>query len=49
MRKGIELAPDITAIDIGTPADGGYFAPVEWDRTVTEKLKQLSPIRANAR
>jgi HK97 family phage major capsid protein len=30
------------------PADGGYFAPVEWDRTVTEKLKQLSPIRANA-
>jgi HK97 family phage major capsid protein len=49
MRKGIELAPEVTAaIDIGTPADGGYFAPVEWDRTVTEKLKQLSPIRANS-
>lgn len=49
MRKGIDLAPEITAaVDIGTPADGGYFAPVEWDRTVTEKLKQLSPIRANA-
>jgi HK97 family phage major capsid protein len=49
MRKGTDVSPEVkNAVDIGTPADGGYFAPVEWDRTVTEKLKQLSPIRANA-
>ncbi len=44
MRKG-----DVTAaMSVGTAADGGYLAPVEWDRTITNKLKQLSPIRANA-
>jgi len=44
MRRG-----DITAaMSVGTAADGGYLAPVEWDRTITNKLKQLSPIRANA-
>jgi HK97 family phage major capsid protein len=49
MRKGADMPDTVkNAVDIGTPADGGYFAPVEWDRTVTEKLKQLSPIRANA-
>lgn len=44
MRKG-----DITAaMSVGTATDGGYLAPIEWDRTITNKLKQLSPIRANA-
>ncbi|AHE51716.1 phage major capsid protein [Sphingomonas sanxanigenens] len=44
MRRGDVSA----AMSVGTAADGGYLAPVEWDRTVTNKLKLLSPIRANA-
>lgn len=44
MRKG-----DVQAsMKVGTDAEGGYLAPVEWDRTITNKLKLLSPIRANA-
>jgi HK97 family phage major capsid protein len=30
---------------VGTPADGGFLAPVEWDRTIIEKLKIISPMR----
>lgn len=44
MRRGDVSA----AMSVGTAADGGYLAPVEWDRTVTNKLKQISPIRANS-
>ncbi|NGP18915.1 phage major capsid protein [Devosia aurantiaca] len=45
MRKGDVSA----AMTKGTDADGGYLAPIEWDRTITGKLKRISPIRANAR
>jgi HK97 family phage major capsid protein len=45
MRKGDIQA----AMSKGTAEDGGYLAPVEWDRTITGKLKRISPIRANAR
>lgn len=45
MRKGDVQA----AMNKGTDADGGFLAPVEWDRTITNKLKEISPIRANAR
>lgn len=45
MRKGDVQA----ALNSGTAAEGGYLAPVEWDRTLTGKLKELSPIRAHAR
>lgn len=45
MRKGSVEA----AMTKGVDADGGYLAPVEWDRTITGKLKTISPIRANAR
>ncbi|WP_158876945.1 phage major capsid protein [Antarcticirhabdus aurantiaca] len=45
MRKGSVSA----AMDKGSDANGGYLAPVEWDRTITSKLKRISPIRANAR
>lgn len=42
MRKG-----DVQAsLSKGTDADGGYLAPVEWDRTVTDKLVLVSPMRA---
>lgn len=33
----------------GTAANGGYLAPVEWDRTITGKLKAVSPMREHAR
>jgi enamine deaminase RidA (YjgF/YER057c/UK114 family) len=29
----------------GSSADGGLLTPVEWDRTITERLKLISPIR----
>lgn len=45
MRKGDVSA----AMTKGVDADGGYTAPIEWDRTITGKLKVISPIRANAR
>jgi HK97 family phage major capsid protein len=38
----------MAAVSVGTAADGGYLAPIEWDRTITDKLKQISPIRENA-
>lgn len=43
-RKG-----DINAaMSVGSAPDGGYTAPVEWDRTLGEKLKLISPIRDNS-
>lgn len=45
MRKG-EVQGALTK---GADAEGGYLAPVEWDRTITSKLKETSPIRENAR
>lgn len=29
----------------GTAADGGFLAPTEWDRTITDKLIEVSPMR----
>ncbi|MFC2248534.1 phage major capsid protein [Labrys portucalensis] len=44
IRKG-----DINAtLSKGSDPDGGYTAPVEWDRTITDKLKLISPIRQYA-
>lgn len=45
MRKGDVQA----AMSTGVAKDGGYLAPVEWDRSITAKLKQVSPIREHAR
>lgn len=44
MRRGTVSA----AMDKTSDANGGYLAPVEWDRTITNKLKEISPIRAHA-
>lgn len=41
---------DIQAsLNKGAASEGGYLAPVEWDRTITDKLKLVSPIRQLAR
>lgn len=36
------------AMTEGSNADGGYTAPVEWDRTITGRLKLISPMRQHA-
>ncbi|KQU79848.1 capsid protein [Ensifer sp. Root31] len=33
------------ALNKGADGEGGYLAPVEWDRTITDKLVQVSPMR----
>ena len=33
------------ALQEATDADGGYLAPVEWDRTIQDALVELSPLR----
>lgn len=41
MKKGEIQA----SLNKGAADEGGYLAPVEWDRTITDKLVQVSPIR----
>lgn len=33
------------SLNKGADSEGGYLAPVEWDRTITDKLKIVSPMR----
>src|SRR5690606_19761198 len=40
-RKGEVQA----ALNKGADDEGGYLAPVEWDRTIVDKLVQVSPMR----
>ncbi|WP_198174120.1 phage major capsid protein [Mesorhizobium xinjiangense] len=40
-RKGSVNA----ALEKGTDPEGGYLAPVEWDRTITDALIEVSPMR----
>ncbi|MDE0880019.1 MAG: phage major capsid protein, partial [Sphingomonas bacterium] len=50
MRKGDKAGADVqAAMTKGSDADGGYLAPIEWDRTIGEKLKKISPMRAESR
>lgn len=41
VRKGDVQA----ALNKGVDAEGGYVAPTEWDRTITDKLIEVSPMR----
>lgn len=41
MRKGDLNA----ALNKGVAEEGGYLTPVEWDRTITDKLRDESPMR----
>lgn len=36
------------ALNKGVAGEGGYLAPTEWDRTITDKLVQVSPMRSLA-
>lgn len=47
-EAGLEAAANANpkaAMNVGTPEDGGYTAPTEWDRTIVDKLKIVSPMR----
>lgn len=36
------------AMTEGSNTDGGYTTPIEWDRTITSRMKLISPIRQHA-
>jgi HK97 family phage major capsid protein len=44
MKKGEVQA----SLNKGTAAEGGYLAPIEWDRTITDRLIRVSPMRGIA-
>lgn len=35
-------------MSVGSDPDGGYTAPVEWDRMITDKLQEITPMRRYA-
>lgn len=39
---------EVRAAATKTDGEGGYLAPIEWDRTVGKRLKQVSPMRQNS-
>ena len=47
MRNGDEIAIKSVkaAVNKGADDEGGYLAPTEWDRTITDKLVLVSPMR----
>lgn len=49
-RRGVtsERLETVKAAATKTDGEGGYLAPVEWDRTLTGRLKQVSAIRQYA-
>lgn len=40
-RKGEVQA----SLNKGVASEGGYLAPIEWDRTITDRLRLISPMR----
>ena len=48
MQAMIKAGEIRAAASVGTDADGGYTAPIEWDRTITDKLKEVSEMREYA-
>jgi HK97 family phage major capsid protein len=49
-KRGVESPKleEVRAAATKTDGEGGYLAPVEWDRTLTGALKQISPMRQHA-
>lgn len=48
VRDGDLKASVQASVDKSSSAAGGYLAPTEWDRTITNKLVRVSPMRAIA-
>ena len=47
--KAQQFAGPRATLSVGSNPDGGLLAPVEWDRTITDKLKIVSAMRTLAR
>lgn len=47
LKAAQKLGPR-AAMSEGVPADGGLLTPQEWDRTISGRLKLMSPIRAES-
>ena len=39
---------DVRAAATKTDGEGGYLAPIEWDRTISKRQKVISPMRQNS-
>ena len=48
IRKGHELTLDQKSLSTSVDTDGGYAVPVELDQLIEKRLRDLSPIRAEA-
>ncbi|WP_372570369.1 phage major capsid protein [Ruegeria jejuensis] len=48
VKAAIKAGDIRAAASVGTDADGGYTSPVEWDRTITDKLAEVSQMRSYA-
>lgn len=46
--KAMHSSGPRAALTEGSNADGGFTTPVEWDRTISGRLKLISPMRQNA-
>lgn len=48
MQRGERhMSPEVLANLVSTPeSDGGFLAPVEWDRTITDDLVEVSDVRS---
>lgn len=46
--KASQFAGPRSAMSVGSNPDGGLLAPIEWDRTITDRLKILSVLRGLA-
>lgn len=46
--KALHSSGPRAALTEGSNADGGFTTPVEWDRTISGRLKLISPMRQNA-
>ena len=47
-ESGVQAARINNAMSVGTDEDGGFLAPVEWDRSITDALVEISPMRQYA-
>lgn len=49
-KRGVESSKleEVRAAATKTDGEGGYLAPVEWDRTISKRQKQVSPMRQNS-
>lgn len=48
VKAAIKAGEISAAYEVGDDSKGGYTAPVEWDRTITDQRLELSPMRRYA-